>query len=903
MGREEPPTKKVWADPHRIMAWVDSILTRPPVQWGLVSVMLLVLAILLSPRLWTAERLASTLSVGQRAEGNIKATRTFDYFPDEQKVEQERQAAAAQVPPVFDHQADLQKILKQRIKKAFAELTPADAGVEQAAPAPGTAPRAAMEEEWEARRKQFNDILQVETSADDFKQLRMARSVREVQGILLTLVVAETMQSLIIADPKTLYPFKNKPVVMRHLEGGRLGSAGEETISNPRQMIEGLQQVRDDLRTKAEGHTAKLPPRLAQAVTRLAESMVLANVSFNSTETNVRIAKARAAVGNNAIRIVKGQVIVRDGDPITGEDMRVMEAMQPREREYYRFQVPVGAALFLVILLVVQFRYSRRGFARFYDRPRDLLAMAVLLLGLVGLCKSVVALGGGLTRGQDLPVSLYAIPLAAGPMLVRLLISAEAAAVFASLLALVCGMMVEQSLFMALFYLVTGLVAAGGVSQVQSRRTILKAGLWAGTVGLGVVLGLRMFGEAGLSAELLYACLAAFAGGLLIAFLTLALLPAMEWLFAYTTDVTLLELANLNHPLLRELILRAPGTYHHSMIVGSLSEAACDSIGANGLLARVASYYHDIGKMKNSEYFAENFRSGDNPHNRLKPSMSALIIRNHVRDTIESLRAAGVPELVIDTGTQHHGKTLIEYFYHKAKEQHEGDEEDVIEENYRYPGPKPQSREAGVIMLADGVEAAARSLAEPTEDRLQGVVQRLINTKFTDGQLDHCDLTLRDLHLIAKSFLQVLRGIYHQRPTYPWQKRKAGEDKGRDTQRHKTESGEVETATEEGRGRKAAPGGKAEGKSREERKGKGREERKGKSGAHKAVADKSGDKDDGAEQAKDRRDPTDGGSEGGQGEDEDQPAGERPGAEGVEPGSAQEVSTDSNPDLRRLGLN
>ena len=197
----------------------------------------------------------------------------------------------------------------------------------------------------------------------------------------------------------------------------------------------------------------------------------------------------------------------------------------------------------------------------------------------------------------------------------------------------------------------------------------------------------------------------------------------------------------------------------------------------------VACNYHDVGKMKNAAYFAENFRGGDNPHNRLKPSMSALIIRSHVKDTIEMMREHGIPEAVIDTASQHHGTSLIAFFYHKALEARTDEDDVVREQDYRYPGPKPQTREAGIIMLADGVEAAARSLSEPTPDRLRALVQRIINARFTDGQLDQCDLTLRDLHSIAKQFLQVLSGIYHQRPTYPGQKedeqRRATESMGR----------------------------------------------------------------------------------------------------------------------------
>jgi len=235
-------------------------------------------------------------------------------------------------------------------------------------------------------------------------------------------------------------------------------------------------------------------------------------------------------------------------------------------------------------------------------------------------------------------------------------------------------------------------------------------------------------------------------------------------------------------------MLKAPGTYHHSMVVGSLAEAACDAIGANGLLARVAANYHDVGKLKNAPYFAENMRSADNPHHRLKPSMSGLIVRNHVRDGIEMMSQHGLPQLVIDTASQHHGRAMISFFYQKAIEQQDADDE-VVEEEYRYPGPRPQSREAGVLMLADGVEAAARSLTEATADRVQALVQRMINKQYTDGQLDHCDVTLRDLHSIAKSFMQVLGGIYHVRPTYPWQRneevRRAEEPRGSKEQRRR----------------------------------------------------------------------------------------------------------------------
>jgi hypothetical protein len=259
---------------------------------------------------------------------------------------------------------------------------------------------------------------------------------------------------------------------------------------------------------------------------------------------------------------------------------------------------------------------------------------------------------------------------------------------------------------------------------------------------------------------------AALVSGVLAAIVALAMTSVVETLFDYSTDLKLLELANLNHPALKELIVQAPGSYHHSIIVGSLVEAAAEAVGANPLLARVMAYYHDLGKGCNPGYFIENQRGGQNPHAKLKPSMSAMIIRRHVTDGIEIAKRYGLGEQILNAVIEHHGTTLIHYFFEKAKE-NQSNGTMPAESDYRYPGRKPQSRETAIVMLGDSVEAASRSLPEPTPARLQGLVNRIINLKFTDGQLDECDLTLKDLHLIAKAFTRILNSIYHERPEYP----------------------------------------------------------------------------------------------------------------------------------------
>jgi putative nucleotidyltransferase with HDIG domain len=263
---------------------------------------------------------------------------------------------------------------------------------------------------------------------------------------------------------------------------------------------------------------------------------------------------------------------------------------------------------------------------------------------------------------------------------------------------------------------------------------------------------------------------AALIGGILVGIIATGFLPLIEMAFGYTSDIKLLELANLDQPLLKDLMLRAPGSHHHSVIVSNMVEACAGQINANPLLAKVAAYYHDIGKMRKPLYFIENQMGGENKHEKLAPSMSALILISHVKNGVELARKHKLGRDIIDIIRQHHGTSLITYFYEKAKTQEEkkgGKLGKVNDENFRYPGPKPQTKEAGLVMLADFVEAASRSLVDPTAARIKGMVQKIINRVFSDGQLDECELTLKDLDAIAKSFNKTLSGIFHHRIEYP----------------------------------------------------------------------------------------------------------------------------------------
>jgi putative nucleotidyltransferase with HDIG domain len=288
-------------------------------------------------------------------------------------------------------------------------------------------------------------------------------------------------------------------------------------------------------------------------------------------------------------------------------------------------------------------------------------------------------------------------------------------------------------------------------------------------------------------------------GGIFAGILATGLTPLAEISFGYTTDIKLLELATMDQPLLRELMVEAPGTYHHSVIVGNMVEAAAKSIGANSLLAKVAAYYHDIGKTKKPLYFIENQFECENRHEKLAPSMSSLILISHVKDGIELARQHRLGKEIINIISQHHGKSFISFFYNKAVEAREKTQSakasllpPINSDDFRYPGPKPQTKEAGLVMLADVVEAACRSLTEPTPARIQGLVNRLINGIFSDGQLDECELTLKDLHQIAKHFNQILATIHHKRIEYPVTNGKAkadASDPGREPKQDKDKAG------------------------------------------------------------------------------------------------------------------
>ena len=476
------------------------------------------------------------------------------------------------------------------------------------------------------------------------------------------------------------------------------------------------------------------------------------------------------------IAIKKGEVIVREGERINEEHLRKLSTFSPLDKRK-GFPLERFLVVFFVLFLFVAvlYEYGEKNIKKFSLTQKDLIFCAALTLFAIFLVR-----GFSLVFKYYVPNHtselFYIIPVFLYGIILRVVLFSEVAILFSMVFAIAMSLSFESSMTVLLYAFLGNVLASYFSGKCENRNTILKAGLYTSFVISFFVLLLDiLLGQSlsNLPMKIAFIVL----NGIASSFIALGLLPVIEHVFDYTTDIKLLELANFEHPLLEEMMVDAPGTYHHSVIVGNLSKAAAESIGAHPLLTRVAAYYHDIGKLKMPHYFIENRTDVEDPHKDLTPSMSALIILNHVKEGVELAERYKLGRKITEVIQQHHGKSLVSYFYSKAKELEDPKLHTIKEQDFRYAGPKPQTKEAGIIMLADSVEAASRVLDDPTPKRIESHVQGIIENIFLDGQLDESELTLKDLNAIQKSFIAILLGIFHHRIEYPERTQNGGVDK------------------------------------------------------------------------------------------------------------------------------
>jgi putative nucleotidyltransferase with HDIG domain len=503
------------------------------------------------------------------------------------------------------------------------------------------------------------------------------------------------------------------------------------------------------------------------------------NLLPNRSETLARQEAAAAGAGQVFNQVRKGQVIVRKGDIIDDADARAIAQMRG-ERQLRLLLPPLSGTLLLLSLAAAVVWLGLRGERVADHGPRRLFGEGVLLLliSLLGarFCFLVAGALSGVFESPPLNVVRswgYAIPFAALALLVVLLLGRNAALLLSVLFSLLASRLVVDgdSLWVVLYSFGGSLAAIYALDRYQFRQRLVMARVGVLVGLINVVLALILASLASPAErgwmQLGFDVLCAFVGGLLAAAVASFAVPILESVLGVTTDIKLLELSNTNLPLLRELAFKAPGTFQHSLMVANLSKEGCEAIGADPILAYTCGLYHDVGKMLRPDYFIENQRPGQNRHDKLVPSMSVLILLNHVKDGLELAREHSLPRVIRDAIQQHHGTRLMKFFYSRALEQRDPEAGEITEEKYRYLGPKPQNKVMGVLMLADAVEAASRTLTDSAPQKIRGLIRTIVDDCLNDGQLDQTDLTLSDLSNLSEAFLRVLANIFHQRVDYP----------------------------------------------------------------------------------------------------------------------------------------
>lgn len=731
---------------------LESFFRSPIFGWLTFVVLVTGISLILS---FHIEQLPSSIQVGNIAPKDIKSDRNYELI-DVEATELNREEAFESVLPVYDFDSNVFREVDQKIREAFS--------VARKYTEEGENPEKVQE--------RFEGVLGLSLPSTVYRSFAQDGYSANSEDHLRRLVTLALDQK-IVASRSVLPPEDSRGLVINEIR--KPEPDNEITVTDFKE-IKSVEEVQEQLPGLAE--QLRDPEQKGVGTSPLisvASGLILPNTTFNSVETDLRRARAVTNVPNVILKIQAGEAIIRSGDRYEPYHLTILQAIRKQKSETSFLIKFFGTTLFVSIILLVTYVFSKKFIRKFNPTREDLYFLGGVLILLLIVVRLAAAFSWALVDLVPFDVSFmafyYAIPVAGGAMLVRYILNSETSLIFAIVASALSGIFLEADLDLSIYYLMSGIVAAAAIAHVDRRSSILKAGVITGAINSLVVLAIKLISALSVTSvlnltQVTFDVLMGFAGGIFASFFVMVMAPIAEMVFNYVTDIKLLELGNLNHPLLREMIVKAPGTYHHSQLVAVLSEAAAADIGANPLLARVGSYFHDIGKMRKPDYFIENQQGGVNRHDKLSPSMSALIIASHVKDGVEMAREYKLPQRITDFIPQHQGTKVITFFYKKALEQSDG-KEPVEEKNYRYPGPRPQTREAGIILLADGAEASVRSLPEKTPQRIKGQVQKIINSNFIEEQLDECDMTLRDLHKIAETFTRVLVGIYHQRIAYP----------------------------------------------------------------------------------------------------------------------------------------
>ncbi|QJX63138.1 HD family phosphohydrolase [Niallia circulans] len=659
---------------------------------------------------------------------------------DKESTEKKKEEAKNQVQDVYVVNKEIAQNRVDLISSIFDSVTEVNNDVE----------KQLEEKRKKAEEEEKNKESIKEPSVDEKLELLKGKLTNEVTNEIMD----RSLKSLIPYSEDQLEIAKDITVTAIHtVMNGKIPS---DEVENAKKRVEDILKVNDGLTSD-----------LKSASIDLGRFAIIQNEFYDPTATEEM--RQQAVDGVEPIRVLQGQVLVEEGQLISREIHRQLELVGLLDSDN-SIQPFIGLGLIILAMLAALYFYTLKRTSKEKENNIQFYLMFFLIISVtIVLMKTISAF-----QQFEYTEIGYIFPAAMAVMLIKILME-EKSALLVTIKLAVCGMIMFNegvagtfNVGMGIYIITSGLASILFLNKRNQRTNILYAGFFISFINIVTILAILYLqnGHYGAKEYGVFLLLAVISG-ISSAVLTIGFLPFLETGFGVLSTIKLIELSNPNHPLLRKILTEAPGTYHHSVMVANLAESACEAIGANGLLARVGCYYHDIGKTKRPHFFIENQMNMGNPHDRIPPQASKNIIIAHATDGAELLRKYKLPKEIVDIAEQHHGTSLLKYFYFKAKEK--GGE--VKESDYRYPGPKAQTREVAIIGIADSVEAAVRSLNAPTTEQIDSLIKNIISDRLQDGQLDECDLTLKELDIVRNTLSETLKGIFHSRIEYPEMKK------------------------------------------------------------------------------------------------------------------------------------
>ncbi|OQY00484.1 MAG: HD family phosphohydrolase [Desulfobacteraceae bacterium 4572_130] len=699
---------------------------------------------------------------GDIVETDIKSPKDF-FIEDKEATEKKREEKEKSILITYDFDAGLSQKISDKIYKTFEIIQKKIGGRKQGK---FLSPSKILQ-----FKEQFETMLNVSISEDAFAILfknKFSYNIAEKTNKILI----QILTTGIVANKEILLKEESKGIILKTIE------TEKETIITNLKIFHDPNQAKTMVRIVGNPILKGVDYSIRNVIVELCQNLLQPNITINKNETEKRIKQAKLKIKPVLYKIKAGEMLLREGERVDEIKLIKLKAMknQFKEKNLFMAQIGTGFIIFFLLLVIYIILFKEHKNLQRHHNKNIIFISSILIL-FVLIAKFTLPIVGSVNLYMPIKnlsvLTITGLPLSAGAMLVCLFLGFDIAIYFSLVLSIFATLIFSSSIEIFIFFFLSSIIAAFWTKDCKERKGFIAAGLKLAIFNSALVFSLSIYSEQIQFSIILKNFIFAFSGGIIAGIITAGLTPIIEILFDYTTDIKFLELANLDQPIMKRLMIEAPGTYNHSLIVANLAEAAASAIDASTLKTKVCAFYHDIGKLNKPLYFIENQTDGKNRHDKLSPSISALILIEHIKKGVEIARANRLGMEIIDTIKQHHGTSLIKYFYNKSIKINGKDA--VKENDFRYPYPKPQTREIGIIMLADVIEAAIRTLDNPTSAKIQGQVQVLINNIFADGQLEECELTLKDLHQIAKSFNKILTGLYHHRIEYtdkPQEKKK-----------------------------------------------------------------------------------------------------------------------------------